>query len=177
MQPPTPAPADEPRLPVRSGTAYRVVSPPDHARVCRPLAAELERVLERFANEAGARPQRPLTITFRPGIFGHHQVGRAADIYAVNGCGLDAWKRRWDEVQHRAARSPDPFSRRLLRETEEKLNLGWRLYKALQRYGRWAQPYGYPIQLFGPWTRTEGPWKYISNFLLRAHQDHIHVAK
>ena len=56
-------------------------------------------------------------------------------------------------------------------------NLGWRLYKALQCHGRWSQPYGYPIQLFGPWTRSEGPWKYISDFLLRAHRDHIHLAK
>ena len=70
-----------------------------------------------------------------------------------------------------------PLQRRLIAETEEKENLGWRLYKALERYGRWAQPYGYPIQLFGPWTRTEGPWRHISDFLLRAHRDHIHVAK
>jgi hypothetical protein len=60
---------------------------------------------------------------------------------------------------------------------EPVINLGWRLYKALQLYGRWAQPYGYPIQLFGPWTRSEGPWKHISDRLLRAHLDHIHVAK
>ena len=60
---------------------------------------------------------------------------------------------------------------------ERKNNLGWRLYKALQLYGRWAQPYGYPIQLFGPWTRTEGPWTYISDPLLHAHRDHVHVAK
>jgi hypothetical protein len=66
---------------------------------------------------------------------------------------------------------------RTIRENESGNNLGWRFYKALQSYGRWAQPYGYPIQLFGPWTRTEGPWKYISDFLLRAHRDHVHVAK
>ena len=53
----------------------------------------------------------------------------------------------------------------------------WRLYKALQLHGRWAQPYGHPIQLWGPWTRMEGPWRFISDFLLRAHRDHIHVAK
>ena len=70
-----------------------------------------------------------------------------------------------------------PLERRLIAEKEEKENLGWRLYKALQRYGQWAQPYGYPVQLFGPWTRTEGPWKPISDFLLRAHRDHIHLAK
>jgi len=169
--------SDEKRVPVCSGAVYRVASPPQHAVGTPELAAELRRVLERYAVEAGATERQPVTIFFRPGIFGHHQVGRAADIYAVNGVGLQEWKRRWDEAHRRAAGAATPLQRRLLLETEEKRNLGWRLYKALQRYGRWAQPYGYPIQLFGPWTRSEGPWKCISDFLLNAHRDHIHVAK
>jgi hypothetical protein len=110
-------------------------------------------------------------------MFGHHQVDRAADIYAVGGVGLDAWKGRWDRAFALARGAPTPLAARLLREREEKRNLGWRLYKALQRYGRWAQPYGYPVQLFGPWTRSEGPSRCISNFLLQAHRDHVHVAK
>lgn len=167
----------EGRVPVRSGAAYCVTSPPSHALVTRALADELQRVLERFAREAGAGGLRPISIFFKPGIFGHHQVGRAADIYAAGGLGLEAWKRRWDDAQRRCAGAPTPLERRLIRETEEKRNLGWRLYKALQTYGQWAQPYGYPIQLFGPWTRSEGPWKYISDFLLHAHRDHIHLAK
>jgi hypothetical protein len=138
--------------------------------VTRELAGELHRALERFAIEAGFDEQRRLTVFFRPGVFGHHQLGRAADIYAVGGVGIDQWKRRWDEAYRRAARQ-------IITKTEPVTNLGWRLYKALQRYGRWAQPYGYPIQLFGPWTRSEGPWKQISDRLLRAHHDHIHVAK
>jgi hypothetical protein len=141
------------------------------------LAGELRRVLERFAEESGAMAARPVMIFFRPGIFGHHQVGRAADIYAVNGLGLDEWKRRWDAALCRAATGCSALERRLIVETEQKRNLGWRLYKALQLHGRWAQPYGYPIQLFGPWTRIEGPWRHISDFLLNAHRDHIHVAK
>jgi len=165
------------RAPVPSGVAYRVASPPGHALVTPELADELRRVLERFAVEAGATGRQPILIFFKPGIFGHHQVGRAADIYAVNDIGLDQWKGRWDEALRRAARAAERLERRLLGETEAKRNLGWRLYKALQRYGRWSQPYGYPIQLFGPWTRSEGPWKYISDFLLNAHRDHIHVAK
>ena len=165
------------RVPVRSGVAYRVASPPGNALVRPELADELQRVLERFAVEAGATGRQPILIFFKPGIFGHHQVGRAADIYAVNGFGLDQWRRRWDEAMQRAARIATSLERQLIRETEERRNLGWRLYKALQRYGRWAQPYGYPVQLFGPWTRQEGPWKYISDFLLNAHRDHIHVAK
>jgi hypothetical protein len=162
---------------VPSGAAYCVVSPPQNARVTPELAGELNRALERFAEEAGATDARPVTIWFRPGIFGHHQVDRAADIYAVNGVGLDEWKRRWDAAHCRAARAGSALERRLIVETEQKRNLGWRLYKALQLHGRWAQPYGYPIQLFGPWTRSEGPWRHISDFLLHAHRDHIHLAK
>jgi hypothetical protein len=162
---------------VRSGSAFRVDSPPASALVTPELASELHRVLERFAIEAGASDRQPVRVFFKAGIFGHHQIGRAADIYAVNGLGLNGWKRRWDEAMERAAGAATPLERRLIREKEEKENLGWRLYKALQRYGQWAQPYGYPVQLFGPWTRTEGPWKHISDFLLHAHCDHIHVAK
>jgi hypothetical protein len=153
-------------VPVPPGGAYRIESPPDWARVTPDLAAELLRVLERFAREAGFTPERKVSVFFKPGIFGHHQVGRAADIYGINGVGIDEWKRRWD----RACACGSV-------KVERRRNLGWRLYKALQKYGRWSQPYGYPIQLFGPWTRREGPWRHISDFLLKAHADHIHVAK
>jgi hypothetical protein len=148
---------------VRSGRSFRVASPPEDARVTRTLAAELEYVLEKFAQEAGFDERHPVSIEFRPGIFGHHRVGRAADIYGVGGRGIGEWADRWDCAGDRAA--------------ESRRNLGWRLYKAQQIHGRWSQPYGYPIQLFGPWTRAEGPWKYISDRMLRAHRDHIHVAK
>jgi hypothetical protein len=141
------------------------------------LASELERVLERFATEAGFGPERPVALFFKPGVVGHHKVGRAADIYGVGGRGLDEWKRRWDEAIAGAADGKPAGDRTAAIDRARKDNLGWRLYKALQTYGRWSQPYGYPIQLFGPWTRTEGPWKYISEGLLRAHLDHIHVAK
>jgi hypothetical protein len=150
-------------VPVRSGRAYRVVSPPENALVTPALAAELQRVLERFAMES---QQQPVAVVFRPGVVGHHRENRAADIYAVGGLGLEEWKRRWDEAEQRGDLGE-----------ERRRNLGWRLYRALQVYGRWSQPYGYPIQLFGPWTRSEGPWKSISDRLLHAHRDHIHVAK
>jgi hypothetical protein len=116
-------------------------------------------------------------VLFKPGVVGHHQVGRAADIYAVAGVGLDIWKQRWDEAIRRAGQAGSPQEGQAILALERQRNLGWRLYKAVQRYGRWAQPYGYPIQLFGPWTRSEGPWIYISDFLLNAHRDHIHLAK
>jgi hypothetical protein len=160
-----------------SGAAYRAVFGEEPERVTPEFAAELQRVLDRFAEEAGATAVKPVKVFFRRGMFGHHQVGRALDIYGVNGLGLDEWKRRWDAALCRAAAAGPGLQRRLIVETEQKRNLGWRLYKALQRYGRWAQPYGYPIQLFGPWTRSEGPWRHISDFLLNAHRDHVHLAK
>ena len=156
-------------VPVPSGTAYRVESPPDDALVTPDLAHELSRALEAFARETGFNERAPVPVTFRPGVVGHHRVGRAADLYAVGGAGLDQWKRRWDDVHENGA--PEAQAK------ERRQNLGWRLYKALQHHGRWAQPPGYPIQLFGPWTRMEGPWTRISNRLLDAHRDHIHVAR
>jgi hypothetical protein len=166
-----------PRVPVSSGKAYRIESPPANGFVTHELAYELKRVLERFAMDSGFSESNPIGIFFKPGVVGHHKFGRAADIYAVAGVGLDRWKERWDTAIGNASRSPNAEERRRITNVERKNNLGWRLYKALQLYGRWAQPYGYPIQLFGPWTRTEGPWKPISARLLYAHRDHIHVAK
>lgn len=162
---------------VRSGRSFRVASPPANARVTRMLASELEHVLEKFALEAGFDERRPVDVHFEPGIFGHHRCGRAADVYAVGGAGIEEWKRRWDRALHRACAERQPRARAAILAAERTRNLGWRLYKALAMHGRWAQPYGYPIQLFGPWTRDEGPWRCISDFLLRAHRDHIHAAK
>lgn len=163
--------------PVPHGRGYRVDSPPGHALVRPELAAELARLFEIFAERAGFTAEKPVGIYFKPGIFGHHKEDRAADIYAVAGIGLDEWKRRYDVAKERAARTADPEQRKLILARARRENRGWQLYKTLQTFGRWSQPYGYPIQLFGPWTREEGPWKYISNFLLHAHRDHIHVAR
>lgn len=165
------------RVPVASGKAYRITSPPAYALVTRTLANELQQVLERFAVEAGFNEQNPVSVFFKPGVVGHHRVGRAADIYAVGRVGIGRWKKRWDQALQQDLRALDSEQYRFIAGAERNRNLGWRLYKALQRYGRWTQPYGYPVQLFGPWTRTEGPWRYISDRLLHAHRDHIHVAK
>src|SRR5262245_2209210 len=127
---------------VPSGKAYRVSSPAANAMVTPELAEELSRALERFAVEAGFDDRRSVTVFFKPGVFGHHQLGRAADIYAVGGVGIDEWKRRWNEACGRAAQTADPAERQIITKREPVINLGWRLYKALQRYGRWAQPYG-----------------------------------
>jgi hypothetical protein len=164
-------------VPVRSGLSFQIVSPPDSALVSKAVAHELERVLERFGRIVKGPTAPKVAILFKPGIFGHHHVGRAVDIYEVGGIGLDVWKQRWDEGRQRAAMVIDPAARAAILKSERRQNMGWLLYKTLQHFGRWAKPAGYPIQLFGPWTRSEGPWKYISNFLLHAHRDHIHVAK
>jgi hypothetical protein len=162
---------------IESGRSFRVVSPPTNALVTRELASELEHVLEKFALEAGFDERHPVTVYFKPGIFGHHRVGRAADIYGVGGIGVGEWKARWDRAQRRMYETLEVHERQAIGAAERQRNLGWRLYKAQQIHGRWAQPYGFPIQLFGPWTREEGPWIYISDRMLRAHHDHIHVAK
>jgi len=165
------------RVPVHSGRNFRVDSPPDNAMVTKELAAELERVFERFGLKVKNGSGVKVSIFFKPGIFGHHKVGRAADIYAVGGLGLKEWKKSWDMARRLCSCTTDANERRDLLHQERQRNLGWLLYKTLQTCGRWSQPYGYPIQLFGPWTRSEGPWKHISDFLLNAHRDHIHVAK
>jgi hypothetical protein len=166
-----------PRVPVPSGVAYRIDSRPGNGLVTGELANELRKVLEKFAMDAGFSESNPVGIFLKPGVVGHHKCGRAADIYAVGGVGLARWKEHDDQVIRSAGQTERPAERTAIMREERKKNLGWRLYKALQLYGRWAQPYGYPIQLFGPWTRIEGPWKYISDRLLHAHRDHIHVAK
>jgi len=87
-------------VPVASGRAYRVESPPQNEMVTRELAEELRRVLERFAAESGFNEARPVGLYFKPGVVGHHQVGRAADIYGVAGLGSTAgisdgkWRRK-----------------------------------------------------------------------------------
>jgi hypothetical protein len=165
------------RVTICSGKNFRVESPPANALVTLKLARELGQVLERFGSEVSTGRGSKVGIFFKPGIFGHHKVGRAADIYAVGGLGLDEWKRRWDITLRRCAGITNANERRAMLDQERQRNLGWRLYKTLQTRGRWSQPYGFPIQLFGPWTRSDGPWKHISDFLLNAHRDHIHVAK
>ncbi len=86
------------RVAVPSGIGYRVDSPPASALVTSELAAELRRALEQFSREAGYSATRPVGIFFKPGIVGHHKVGRAADIYGVGGLGLDIWKKRWTDA-------------------------------------------------------------------------------
>lgn len=165
------------RVPVPSGRNFRIDSPPANALVTETLASELEKVLERFGLTTRNGRSVRVGIFFKPGIFGHHKIGRAVDIYGVGGLGIDEWKRRWDIAWGHCSSTGEAIERRAILNLERKRNLGWRLYKTLQICGRWSQPCGYPVQLFGPWTRDEGPWKSISDFLLNAHRDHIHVAK
>jgi hypothetical protein len=163
--------------PIPSGQAYRVTSPPEHSLVTPPLASALHQVFEQFAQANGFNAEQPLRVSFGRGTLGLHRSGRAADIYAVSEKGLSQWAHEWNSAMRQAASAPTPQERTRLVAAEQARNLGYKLYKALQAHGGWAQPPGYPVQLFGPWTRGEGPHKAISDQLLSLHRDHIHVAK
>jgi hypothetical protein len=187
--------------PVRSGGAYSIPSPPTHRLVRPELAEALEAVFERFARERGFSPEKPLEIHFsrgfKAGSHGHGE-GRAADIAAVGGKSLLIWKQEWDQAMAAAEKLSDAQQQAEAIAAEQKRNLGYGLYKALQEHGGWRvdqkawRPYRGVMQLFGPWTVSEGPWKAMpikalnpyqrqrladQRWVFRAHQDHIHVAK
>jgi hypothetical protein len=113
-----------PRVPVSSGKAYRIDSPPGNGLVTTELARELKRVLEKFAMDAGFSESNPVGIFFKPGVVGHHKFGRAADIYAVRGVGLDRWKERWDEAIGHASRTANFQEKQHITSVERKNNLG-----------------------------------------------------
>jgi hypothetical protein len=159
-----------------SGQTYRLTSPPEHSLVIPPLAGALRQVLEPFAQTNGFSAEQPLSIAFGRGTLGLHRFGRAADLYAVGDKSVGQWAHDWNSAMRQAATAPTPPERARLAAEEQGRNLGYKLYKALQAHGGWAQPPGYPVQLFGPWTRGEGPHKAISDQLLQAHRDHIHIA-
>jgi hypothetical protein len=163
--------------PIQNGQFYRVVSPAEESLATPPLASELSKALEQFAQSNGFSAEQPLSVSFKRGTLGLHRFGRAADIYAAGGKGIGQWAREWNEAMRKANAAANPQERARLVEEEKQRNLGYKLYKALQDYGGWAQPKGYPVQLFGPWTRGEGPHKTISDKLLHAHRDHIHLAR
>lgn len=163
--------------PIPSGQAYRVTSPPEHSLVTASLAQQLSQMLEQFAQANGFSAERPLNVAFGRGTLGLHRFRRAADIYAIGGKGLGQWAQEWNAAMRQATNTSDPQKRAQQVRDEKVRNLGYKLYTAMQAHGGWAQPQGYPVQLFGPWTRAEGPHKGISDQLLHAHRDHIHVAK
>ena len=163
--------------PIPSGRSFRVVSPPEDALVTSQLARELGQVLEQFAQTSGFNQENPLTVLFGCGTMGLHKFHRAADIYAVGGKGVGQWMQEWNAAMRQASATQNPQERAKIVAEEKGRNLGYKLYKALQAHGGWAQPQGYPVQLFGPWTRSEGPHKAISDRLLYMHRDHIHIAK
>jgi hypothetical protein len=187
--------------PVRSGVAFRIVSPPQHGLVRPELAAAVEIVFETFARTCGATPEKPLEIRlargFQSGSPGHGE-GRALDIRAIGGKELRAWKQEWDQAMEAAEQISNADEKAQAIAAEQKRNLGFGLYRALQEHGGWRvnragwRPYRNVTQLFGPWTDTQGPWKpmQIENptayqrlrlvdqqWVFRQHQDHIHVAR
>jgi len=186
---------------VRSGQTSRITSPPARGLVRPELAEALETVFERFARERGFTSEKPMEIRlirgFQAGSPGHGE-GCAADIVSVDGKSLLQWKQEWDQAMAEAQNLPDVRQRTEATATEQKRNLGYGLYKALQDYGGWRvneggwRPYRRVMQLFGPWTATEGPWRVMQikdpnayqrqrladqQWVLQAHQDHIHVAR
>jgi hypothetical protein len=163
--------------PIPSGQAYRVTSSPEHSLVTPPLAQALSQIFEQFAQVNGFSAERPLDVAFGQGTLGLHRFRRAADIYAIGSKGLGQWAQEWNAAMRQTTGAPNPQERARLVAAEKARNLGYKLYITLQTHGGWAQPPGYPVQLFGPWTRSEGPHKAISDRLLQAHRDHIHVAK
>lgn len=203
---PPPALAPIPRhvrslRPVQSGEAYRIASPPVRGFVTPELAQALETVFTRLAGERGFTADKPLEIRlargFKPATKGHDE-GRAADIVAVGGQNLQQWKQAWDQAIAAGDKATDAQQRTEAIGEEKKRNLGYGLYKALQEFGGWrVNPGGWSVyrgvmQLFGPWTDTEGPWKAMQienpspnqqqrlsdqQWVFRAHRDHIHVAK
>jgi hypothetical protein len=187
--------------PIGGGAGYRIVTPASRAAVVPELAAAIESVLERFAQQAGFTRAQPLRVAFVRGYQADspgHREGRAVDIAAVAGQSFSAWKRQWDEAMSAAHRLSSAEDRTAAITRERIRNLGYRLYKALQDHGGWRvdergwRPYRGIVQLFGPWTAVEGPWTAMNNgnpadaqrqrladqaWVFRAHQDHIHVAR
>jgi hypothetical protein len=187
--------------PVQSGQNYRIASPPARGLVRPELAETLETVFERFARERDFTAEKPLEISLARGFKANshgHCEGRAADIAAVGGKSLREWKHEWDRAIASAEKLSDPQQRSEAIAAEQQRNLGYGLYKALQEHSGWRvdqkgwRPYRDVMQLFGPWTATEGPWKAMQSkdpnpyqqqrladqqWVFRAHQEHIHVAR
>jgi hypothetical protein len=186
---------------VRSGEAFRIISPPQHGLVSPELAEAIENVFEVFARACGATPEKPLEIRlargFQSGSPGHGE-GRALDILAVGGKELRVWKQEWDQAIGAAEQISNADEKAQAITAEQKRNLGFGLYRALLNHGGWrVDQGGWPVyrgvmQLFGPWTATEGPWKTMQienpnlyqrarladqEWVFRSHQDHIHVAR
>jgi hypothetical protein len=187
--------------PIRSGKAFRIVSPSGLALVRPELADALETVFERFALERRFEPRQRLSIEIArghaPTSAGHYE-GRAADISAVGGIGFLEWSQRWHASLRRARATSGEGTRRSILRDERRKNVGFALYEALREHGGWRvndggwRPYLGVAQLFGPWTPVYGPWRKLridspdaaqrqriadQDWVFRAHQDHIHVAR
>jgi hypothetical protein len=163
------------------------------------LAQAVESVFEMFARAGGSTPETPLEIVLTRGFQSgspDHGEGRALDIASVGSKTLEIWRQEWDQAMQAAEKISDEKAPAIA--VEEKRNLGFSLYRALQQHGGWCvNPAGWRryrnvMQLFGPWTQTHGPWKpmQIENptpyqrlrledqqWVFRNHQNHIHVAR
>jgi hypothetical protein len=186
---------------VASGRSYRVTSPVASCLVVPALAQALEETFEHFAHHNGFSKDCRLDIEFARGLHAAapgHAEGRAADISAVGGKSLREWKAQWDAALLAGNALAEESEREAALASEQKCNLGYGLYQALRNRGGWrvegpeSRGLSGVVQLFGPWTPEEGPWKEISTSkaeeqqllrmaaqqkVFKAHEDHIHVAK
>jgi hypothetical protein len=151
---------------VQSGENYRITSPSAHGLVRPDLAEALETIFDCFAQKYGFTPEQPLEIRLTRGFNAGspcHGQGRAADIADVGGKSLLEWKQEWDQAIAAAEKLSDPQQRSEAITAEQKRNLGYGVYKALQEHGGWRvnpegwRPYQSMMQLFDPWAATEGP--------------------
>ena len=131
--------------PLLSGEAFRIISPPQEDLVRRELAEAIENVFETFARTCGATREKPLEIRLARGRqrgSPRHGEGPALEILAVGGKALRAWREEWDEAMEAAEQISNADEKDQATASEQKRNLGFALYKALQKHGDWRENRG-----------------------------------
>ena len=131
--------------PLLSGEAFRIISPPQEDLVRRELAEAIENVFETFARTCGATREKPLEIRLARGFqrgSPRHGEGPALEILAVGGKALRAWREEWDKAMEAAEQISNADEKDQATASEQKRNLGFALYKALQKHGDWRENRG-----------------------------------
>ena len=131
--------------PLLSGEAFRIISPPQEDLVRRELAEAIENVFETFARTCGATREKPLEIRLARGFqrgSPRHGEGPALEILAVGGKALRAWREEWDKAMEAAEQISNADEKDQATASEQKRNLGFALYKALQNHGDWRENRG-----------------------------------
>ena len=111
----------------------------------RELAEAIENVFETFARTCGATREKPLEIRLARGFqrgSPRHGEGPALEILAVGGKALRAWREEWDKAMEAAEQISNADEKDQATASEQKRNLGFALYKALQNHGDWRENRG-----------------------------------